>query len=124
MPSPRAIAIVDDDALVRSGMVSLVRSFGLAATPFASGEAFLAAGPENWDCLISDIHMPDMSGLELLRRLSVRHPALPVVIMTGFPDEHVRAQALEAGAASFLEKPCAAEDVLSALERAVGPIGA
>lgn len=122
MASQPAIAIIDDDALVRSSMVSLLRSFGLRVEAFASGQAFLDAGPTAFDGVISDIQMPGMSGIELLRRLDAEHPNLPVLLITGQPDEHVRRQALEAGAAAFLEKPFPAEDIMDELSRAIGSI--
>jgi two-component system response regulator FixJ len=116
----RAIAVIDDDLLVRCAMVSLLRSFGLEVEAFASATTFLEVGPERWDCVVSDIHMPLMSGLELLVRLTASHPDLPVVLITGMADDQVRSRALKAGAAGFLEKLAPAETIIAAIEQAMG----
>jgi two-component system response regulator FixJ len=122
MTSRRAIAIVDDDELVRSSMVSLLRSFGLEVTAFSSAGAFLQAGPERWDCLISDVHMPQMSGLDLVQHLKSSHPTLPVVLITAFPDDLVKAEAASGRSCCYLEKPCTADAIQGALEDVLGPI--
>ena len=122
MTDKRAIAIIDDDALVRSSLVSLVRSFGLDATAFDCAVSFLDAGPEHWSGLISDVHMPRMTGLELAGRLQVSHPLLPVILITAFPDGAMFEQGRMGVAARLLEKPCASEAIQAALEDILGPI--
>lgn len=122
MTQPRAIAIIDDDALVRSSMTSLLRSFGLNVCAFDCASAFLDADPDNWDCLISDVHMPRMSGLELARRLHLSHPSLPIVLITAFPDAQVHEQAKAGGPCRVLEKPCTLDTIQEALEAFLGPL--
>lgn len=114
MSRRRAIAVIDDDALVRSGLARLIRSFGLEVGVFGSAASFLASGPEAWAVVVTDIHMPEISGLDLLRRLRGSHPDLPVVVVTAFPD--MRDQALAAGARDFLEKPCAPDRIEASLK--------
>lgn len=118
MSRRRAIAVIDDDALVRSGLARLIRSFGLEVGAFGSAADFLASGPERWAVVVTDIHMPEISGLDLLRRLRGSHPDLPVVVVTAFPD--MRDQALAAGALDFLEKPCAPDRIEASLKAMLG----
>jgi FixJ family two-component response regulator len=100
------IAIVEDDPDVRGGLVSLVRSTGADVRSFASAEAFLAEdAPRETDCLLTDLHLPGISGLELQAMLKSLGAACPVVLMTAFPTDAARAQAAIAGAAAFLVKP-------------------
>ncbi len=120
MTQRRAIALIDDDALVRSSMTSLLRSFGLSVRAFDSAIAFLELDPLQWDCLISDVHMPQMSGLDLARRLFESHPSLPIILITAFPDAGVHEQA--GGTRRVLEKPCAPEAIQEALETFLGPL--
>ncbi|KAB7648247.1 response regulator transcription factor [Polymorphobacter fuscus] len=114
-----AIAIVDDDALVRAGMSSLIRSLDLSATTFASAEDFLAGNTHGFSCVISDVQMPGMSGLDLQRALQVRDAGLPIILMTAFPEARVRLQALDQGAAGFIEKPCDPDALIVTLEAAL-----
>jgi FixJ family two-component response regulator len=100
------IAIVEDDPDVRGGLVSLVRSTGADVRSFASAEAFLAEdASRETDCLLTDLHLPGISGLELQAMLKSLGAACPVVLMTAFPTDAARAQAAIAGAAAFLVKP-------------------
>ncbi len=107
------IAIVDDDESVRVATASLVRSFGFKTAVFASAEAFLAspALPQT-DCLVTDVQMPTMSGLELFEALRERGVALPVIFITSFPEERVRRRAEDAGATGFLSKPFDADAMM------------
>ena len=100
------ISIVDDDEKVCGAIESLVRSLGFAARTFSSAESFLHSSsvPET-QCLILDVQMPDMSGVELQDHLSSLGFDIPIIFMTGYPDEAVRARALDAGAVGFLHKP-------------------
>ena len=100
------IAIVDDDELVRIALQCLMKAAGFTAVAFASGEEFLNCGElERTACLIADIRMPGMSGLELQSKLSKDHHKIPVIFITAQGDEKMRMQALRTGAVKFLTKP-------------------
>ena len=100
------IAIIDDDESVRVATESLIRSFGFKTNVFASAEAFLASPTvRDTDCLITDVQMPHMSGIELHETLQARGTFLPVIFITAFPEERIRRRAQEAGAIGFLSKP-------------------
>ncbi|MDL2404040.1 response regulator transcription factor, partial [Rhizobium mayense] len=81
-----AIAIVDDDELVRTSMAGLLRSFGIRTVAFESADALLATGADSFDCIVSDLQMPGTSGLELRRILNSQAHVVPVIIMTAFPE--------------------------------------
>lgn len=119
MQSPPLVAVVDDDGMVRSSLTRLLRSMGLQARAFESGEAFLAGSNEAVDCVISDMQMPGMSGLALQRVIRAARPDLPVIFMTAFPDALTRTRALADGAGCYLEKPCSADDLSRCLNRAL-----
>jgi FixJ family two-component response regulator len=118
------ISIVDDDEAVRLALRSLVRSLGYVSNVFASAEEFLGSSQLNeTSCLISDIQMPGMNGIELQNRLRILDYSTPVIFVTAFPDERNRARALEAGAIGFLEKPfegCAMIKLIETALRAHG----
>jgi FixJ family two-component response regulator len=100
------ISIVDDDDTVRAATESLVRSLGFETRTFASAESFLrSSSPQETRCLILDVQMPNMSGIELQGRLSELGFEIPIIFITAYPDEAVRQRAMEAGAAAFLLKP-------------------
>jgi FixJ family two-component response regulator len=116
------IAVVDDDDFVRNSMESLVRSLGLRVATFCSAEAFLASSSlDDTDCLITDLQMPGISGLELQQRLLAEGRRTPIIIITAFPEERSRRKAELAGAAGFFAKPCdgqlMVECILAALRR-------
>jgi FixJ family two-component response regulator len=115
------ITIVDDDDSVRESLARLVRSVGFTVMVFGSAEEFLSAGQGlNADCLILDIRMPGMSGLELQRELSASDRDLPVIFITAHgSDPEVRARALGAGAVDYLIKPLNEEEVLKAIDAAL-----
>jgi FixJ family two-component response regulator len=118
------IAIVDDDPDVRGGLESLLRSSGVEVCGFPSAEAYLAeAGRRHTDCLLTDLHLPGLNGLELQAALKALGSAIPVVVMTAFPTEAARAQAAGAGAAAFLVKPVDPEALLELLLGLVGASG-
>jgi FixJ family two-component response regulator len=97
------ISIIDDDASVRLATHRLVRSLGHIAHTFASADEFLHSSQLNdTSCVIADVHMPGMSGIELQNLLQTQGHRLPIIFITAFPEESVRAKALEAGAACFL----------------------
>lgn len=107
------IAIIDDDESVRVATESLVRSFGFKTSVFASAEAFLASSSmPQAHCLITDVQMPDMSGIELFDVLRARGTGLPVIFITSFPEERVRRRAQEGGAVGFLAKPFDADTIM------------
>lgn len=100
------VAIVDDDESVRGALLSTMKAAGLPARAFASAEEYLASGEQNeTGCLIADIRMPGMSGLELQARLEVEQRQIPILFISAHGDEEMRLQALRAGAVEFLAKP-------------------
>jgi FixJ family two-component response regulator len=117
----RLISIVDDDPLVREGLISLMRSAGFATQAFTSAEEFLSLPHhDNIACLILDVRLPGMSGLELQSQLTatVSNHRIPVVFMTARDDEVTRQQALKGGAVDFLRKPVRREALLKAVHLA------
>jgi FixJ family two-component response regulator len=103
---PKVVAIVDDDELVRDALHGLMKAAGVPALAFASGEEFLRSSElERTACLIADIRMPGMSGLELQSKLNEDHHRIPIIFITAQGDEKMRMQALRAGAVKFLTKP-------------------
>jgi len=115
------ISIVDDDPLVREGLISLLRSAGFATQAFASAEEFLSlAHRDDIACLILDVGLPGISGLELQSQLTatVSNHRTPVVFMTARDDEATRQQALKGGAVDFLRKPVRREALLNAVHLA------
>ena len=121
MPTrPKMIAVVDDDASMLKGIERLLGAYGFATKVFASAEAFLEPDASaDVDCLLIDIHLGGMSGLELRRHLTAAGCKLPVIFMTAFDDEATRAQAQSAGCIAFLHKPFVANLLLGAIEQAV-----
>jgi len=117
---PKRIAIVDDDRSVRSAMNSLVQSLGYAGQAFSGGRALLTVGVQNFDLILSDLQMPQMSGLELLAEVRDVAPQLPFLMMTADPEVHVRRRALALGVQAFLEKPCNIETLVHLIEEAIG----
>ena len=106
MPKIRVLSLVDDDASVRKATARLVKSFGCTVEVFASGEEFLCFGSLRiTSCLVLDVQMPGMSGLQLQSHLASGGYRIPIIFITAHPDEGIRAQALEAGAVAFLIKP-------------------
>ena len=102
----RVVAVIDDDEFIRTALKELLRSVGLPAQVFASAEEFLKSGLQRQaGCLIVDIHMPGMSGLELQVKLNADRCRIPTVFVTAHGDEKMRMQALRAGAVEFLAKP-------------------
>jgi FixJ family two-component response regulator len=102
----KLIAIVDDDDLMRNAVQGLLKSAGLPARAFASAEEFLQSGQQHHTaCLIADIRMPGMSGLELQANLNAERCRIPTIFITAHGDAKMRMQALRAGAVEFLAKP-------------------
>ena len=106
MPQVPVISIVDDDASVRVATNRLVRSLGYIAHTFASAEEFLASSQANDTCcMIADVQMPGMSGIELQSHLLAQGRRVPIIFITAFPEESTRTKVLSAGAVCFLSKP-------------------
>jgi FixJ family two-component response regulator len=117
---PELISIVDDDESVRQGLRRLLTSVGFAVITFASAEEYLASDQlERADCLILDIRMSSMSGVELQRRLVANHSEVPVIFITAHEEETERVQALEGDAKTVLIKPFSEEVLLSAIGKAL-----
>jgi FixJ family two-component response regulator len=114
------ISVVDDDESIRSGMKSLLRSLGMTVRLFESAEDFLKSHcVRDTSCLILDVQMPGMGGIELQRQLISQGLSTPIIFITAFPDEGIRAQVLEAGAVCFLSKPFDEQILLQCLDAAL-----
>jgi FixJ family two-component response regulator len=119
-PETPTIAVVDDDEAVRSAIENLVRSLGLHAVVFASAEDFLVSGNgANANCLIADVQMPGMSGVELQGHLAAMGNRMPVILITAFPKDYVRAQAESNGAVAYLSTPFDARVLVDCIDRAL-----
>jgi FixJ family two-component response regulator len=111
---------VDDDFRFRESMESLVESAGFEPLVFSSAEAFLESGKlAEAICLITDLRMPGMDGIELQRRVRLERPKLPIIFITAHYDDESRRRALGGGAVKFMHKPFDAADLLTAINRAV-----
>ena len=114
------VYIVDDDPAARASVAALVQSHGMLTKEYASAEEFLAyANDELCGCLVLDVRMKGMGGLDLQEELSRRKICLPVIIITGFADVPMAVRAMEAGAISFLTKPCKSEKLWETISVAV-----
>jgi FixJ family two-component response regulator len=114
------VMIVDDDDSIRKAVRRLMKSFGLAVETFASAEEFLGSDRlEKTSCLILDVQMPGMDGLELQERLVASSHTIPIVFITAFNDGRARAQALQAGAVGYLIKPFADQELLNCIHAAL-----
>ena len=124
MRRDQVISIVDDDESVRESTKNLVRSLGLKAMTFESAESFLDSGDlDDTVCLIADVQMPGMSGLQLQSQLIARGHQLPIILITAFPEASVRAQALAAGALGFLSKPFRDDSLIACIDEALAARG-
>jgi FixJ family two-component response regulator len=114
------VTIVDDDELMRSALQGMLKSVGLPSQVFASAEEFLKSGQQRQTaCLIADIRMPGMSGLELQAKLNAEHCRIPTIFITAHGDTRMRMQALRAGAVEFLAKPFNDEVLLESVRAAL-----
>ena len=114
------VYVVDDDVSAREGVASLIRSAGLMAMTFASGEEFLGAPrPKAPSCLVLDLNLPGLNGLELQEELAKTGVQIPIIFLTGHGDIRTTVSAVKAGAANFLTKPFDDEDLLNAIERCI-----
>jgi FixJ family two-component response regulator len=120
MPNKPVITIVDDDESVREATMSLMRALGFLAEAFPCAEDFLKSdGLQRTSCLIADVRMPGMSGLELYRRLVASGKPIPTVLITAHSDDGVRARALQAGIICYLTKPFREDDLLGCIRSAL-----
>jgi FixJ family two-component response regulator len=120
MPSAPLISIVDDDDSLRNSLANLIRSVGFHAHGFASAETFLGSTEvREAACLILDVRMADMNGLELQRYIRAENWRIPIIFITAHADDDARARALDAGAVAFLYKPFREEELLDAIHAAV-----
>lgn len=114
------VSVVDDDESVREALPDLLREFGFASRAFSSAEAFLSSDCVNkTKCLILDVCMPGITGLDLHRELKLRGQQIPTIFMTAKRDDAIRARALGQGAAEFLYKPFSDTTLLEALKAAI-----
>ena len=120
MANSPLISVVDDDDSVRESLGGLIRSVGFAVKVFASAEEFLNSDHlRNTHCLILDVRMPGMNGLELQRQLAASDRKIPVIFITAHGDEEVRSRALNGGAVDYLLKPFSEEALLNAIDAAL-----
>ena len=121
MSAPPLVAIVDDDASMREALRDLVGSLGYRAAAFATADDYLVASDlGGLACLILDVQMPGMNGLDLQRRLACEKSAPPIIFVTSFGDEQIRRRALRGGALCVLEKPVQDRTIIACLEAALG----
>jgi FixJ family two-component response regulator len=124
LPEVPAISIIDDDISVRIAISRLVRSLGYAAHAYASADEFLKSQHVNdtW-CVIADVQMPGMTGIELQEALKVQGHSLPIIFVTAFPEETIRARALRDGAVCFLSKPFDGSVLIGCIDSALARCG-
>ena len=116
MPRKAVIAIVDDDQSVREALTSLVRSLGYVAMAFECTEDLLKSKRRrSFSCVIADVQMPGMTGLELHDRLVASGEPIPTILITAFPEERARERALQAGVTCYLTKPFSEDDLLTCI---------
>jgi FixJ family two-component response regulator len=116
----KLVVVVDDDDSIRSAVQDLLDAVGLPARAFESAEEFLRSGKQQETaCLIADIRMPGMSGLELQAKLNAEHCRIPIIFITAHGDEKMRMQALRAGAVEFMAKPFNDEALLESVRAAL-----
>jgi two-component system response regulator FixJ len=115
-----AVFIIDDDPTVLNSMAALVEQMGLIPVPFADATSFLAQfDPKALGCLLLDLHLPDMSGIDLQARLAEMDSSIPVILLTGQGDVSTAVQAMKQGAIDFLEKPVSPDQVRDAILKAL-----
>ena len=120
MPASAVISVIDDDASVRVATNNLLRSRGYMVHTFASAEEFLGSPHlDETSCVIADVQMSAMSGLDLLTEMRVKGRGSPFIFITAYPDENLRTRAMKAGAVCFLAKPFAVHRLIECLEAAL-----
>ncbi len=113
------VHVIDDDEAVRESLEALLVASGIEAETYCSAEDFLARVQSSHGCLLLDVNMPGMSGLDLLQNLADQGRQIPVVLLTASPDERIRARAEKLGASAYLAKPVTEGDLLRAIAGAV-----
>jgi FixJ family two-component response regulator len=114
------IAVIDDDESFRVALVESLSSLGYGADGYASAEDYIrAVGGKSFDCVVTDIHMPGMNGLDLMKRLATQGSTIPVVLITARSDTNLEARAAAAGAACLLRKPFEINNLIACIEGAV-----
>ena len=109
----RAVCIVDDDASVRKSLGNLLRSAGFECLAFAAGEVFLASGQSREaGCVLLDLKMPGMSGMEVLRAIKILQPDVPVIMITGYATVDSAVEAMQSGAFTYIAKPFTPEQIV------------
>lgn len=120
MPNEMLVAIVDDDRSIRETTKDLLESAGLGAAAFGSAEDFLSSAQlPNVSCLVADMRMPGMSGLALHEHLLASGHPIPTILMTAYPEERIRARAIEADVVAFITKPFSDHELLGCIAAAV-----
>jgi FixJ family two-component response regulator len=120
MPKASLVSIVEDDRFFRESMSRLMRSLGYSAEAFASAAEFLASSRlAETNCLIADVQMPAMTGLDLYKRLVESGSAIPTILVTAYPDDEVRARALKDGVVCYLRKPVDEKQLTRCLRQAL-----
>src|SRR5665213_1589154 len=122
MSEPKA-HVIDDDEAARDALVFLLFAADVPAASYASAGEFLAVAKEARGCVVTDVRMPEMDGLELIRRLKQIGVVLPVIVMTGHADVPLAVEAMKAGVTDFLEKPFDDDEMLGAIRRALATGG-
>jgi FixJ family two-component response regulator len=119
VPRKLLVAVIDDDDPFRTALAEMLGSFGHRVTDFASAEEFITANGEGqYDCIITDIHMPGMSGIDLKRLLTARDSKVPVIMITARAEPELEARVAASGAVGLLRKPFESEALIDCLERA------
>ena len=123
MPNPPVIAVVEDDAAMREALSELLEALSLGSVVFGRAEAFLAGlSRGRFDCVITDLHLPGISGLELQRRLKVLGSSIPVIVITSSLDPRSRNRSMEEGAFAYLTKPFSDKALIDHVRAALGGI--
>jgi len=120
MAGDSTVYIVDDDQAARESVMAMVRVKGYIVQGFSSAEDFLNKYRPDWSgCIVADVRMPGLSGIEFLQQIKLREIPLPVIVITGFADVQQAVQAMKAGALTFLEKPCQDQELVANIELAL-----
>ena len=115
------IAVVDDDASIREALCNFVTAIGYSAEAFPSAEEFMASDRlTKLSCVIADVHMPGMTGIDLLRQLSAEASPTPVILITAFPQDRTREMVMRTGAIGYLAKPILEASLITCLQEAIG----
>jgi two-component system response regulator FixJ len=123
MPPPSLVHVIDDDEAVRESLQFLLRSAKFEVRTYESAAAFLTAAPSSESaCIVTDVRMPHISGVDLLRELKQRGSTIPVIVITGHGDVQLAVEAMKIGAVDFLEKPFEDDRILESVKSALGRV--